>query len=85
MLRKQTNNMATVRLIKLYILLNCCSNFQVEHAAICCAKLTMGDWFVLMQIGDNIDVHIFTDLVKQIGMGLKKVYPSPDDQIMTAL
>merc|ERR1712079_184196 len=68
MLRKQTNNMATV-----------------EHAAICCAKLTMGDWFVLMQIGDNIDVHIFTDLVKQIGMGLKKVYPSPDDQIMTAL
>ena len=86
MLRKQTNNMATVRIIKLIIdFLIIVQLPQVEHAAICCAKLTMGDWFVLMQIGDNIDVHIFTDLVKQIGMGLKKVYPSPDDQIMTAL
>ena len=78
--------MATVRIIKLIIdFLIIVQLLQVEHAAICCAKLTMGDWFVLMQIGDNIDVHIFTDLVKQIGMGLKKVYPSPDDQIMTAL
>jgi len=52
---------------------------QQEHVAICCAKLSMGDWFILQQVGENVDVHVFADLVKQVGTALKKIHDIPVD------
>ena len=39
----------------------------------------MGDWFILQQVGENVDVHVFSDLVKQVGMALKKMHDIPVD------
>ena len=51
-----------------------CIPLQQEHVAICCAKLSMGDWFILQQVGENVDVHVFADLVKQIGTALRPMH-----------
>ena len=56
---------------------------QQEHVAICCAKLSMGDWFILQQVGENVDVHVFADLVKQVGTALKKMHDIPIDTFRT--
>ena len=37
----------------------------------------MGDFFILQQVGENVDVHVFADLVKQIVMALKNMHEIP--------
>ena len=43
----------------------------------------MGDWFILQQVGENVDVHVFADLVKQVGTALKKMHDIPIDTFRT--
>ena len=28
--------------------------------------MSMGDWFILLQIGNNIDSHIYAELIQQV-------------------
>ena len=32
----------------------------------CCRQLSLGDWFLLAQIGCNIDSHIYGQLIQQV-------------------
>jgi len=40
----------------------------------CCRQLSLGDWFLLAQIGCNIDSHIYAQLVQQVSSGLNKIH-----------
>ena len=40
---------------------------QDSEVAECCRQLSLGDWFLLAQIGCNIDSHIFAQLIHQVG------------------
>ncbi len=77
-LRRQTLEYAQVKQ-QLHLVYTTIIPLQQEHVAICCAKLSMGDWFILQQVGENVDVHVFADLVKQIGTALKKMHDIPVD------
>jgi len=37
-----------------------------DDVATVCNNTTLGDWFILVQLGSNIDSHIFSDLVAQL-------------------
>jgi len=50
-----------------------------EDISVCCSHMTLGDWFILLQIGNNIDTHIYTDLIQQIAKGFKKTYDQEDE------
>ena len=39
---------------------------QDSEVAECCRQLSLGDWFLLAQIGCNIDSHIFGQLINQV-------------------
>jgi len=56
-----------------------------EDISNCCGRLSLGDWFILIQLGENIDVHVFAELIHQIAMSFNKVYPSQEEQTMTEL
>jgi len=43
----------------------------------CCRQLSLGDWFLLAQIGCNIDSHIFAQLIHQVASGLNKIHGKP--------
>jgi len=51
----------------------------------CCARLSIGDWFILVQIGNNIDPHITADLIHQIALGFRKCYPDQEGEALTEL
>ena len=40
---------------------------QDSEVTECCRQLSLGDWFLLAQIGCNIDSHIFAQLIHQVG------------------
>jgi len=56
-----------------------------EDISNCCGRLSLGDWFILIQLGENIDVHVFAELIQQIAKSFNKVYPSLEEQTMTEL
>ena len=39
---------------------------QDSEVTECCRQLSLGDWFLLAQIGCNIDSHIFAQLIQQV-------------------
>ena len=40
---------------------------QDSEVTECCRQLSLGDWFLLAQIGCNIGSHIFAQLIHQVG------------------
>jgi len=44
-----------------------------DDISVCCNHMSMGDWFILVQIGNNIDCHIYVDLITQIATSFKKM------------
>lgn len=51
----------------------------------CCAKLSHGDWFVMMKIGENIDAHLFARLIKEVARGIKKIDSHQEGLSLTEL
>jgi len=50
-----------------------------DDISVCCNQMSMGDWFILLQIGNNIDSHIYADLIQQIAKSFKKTYDQEDE------
>jgi len=52
-----------------------------EDISVCCNNMSLGDWFILHQIGNNIDSHIYADLIHQIATSFKRVYDQEDEAL----
>lgn len=50
-----------------------------DDVTLCCYNMSMGDWFILVQIGNNIDSHIYADLIQQIARSFKKIMDEEDE------
>jgi len=52
-----------------------------EDISVCCSNISLGDWFILLQIGNNIDTHIYTDLIQQLAKSFKKAYDQEEEAL----
>ena len=34
---------------------------QTDDVSVVCGNLSLGDWFILIQVGNNIDSHLYRD------------------------
>lgn len=53
-----------------------------DEVSIVCNNLSLGDWFILVQIGNNIDTMLYADLIHQTAVAFGKIESGTSDRIV---
>lgn len=52
-----------------------------DDIMIVCNNLSLGDWFILVQIGNNIDTMLYCDVIHQIAVAFRKIEEGTSDRL----